>query len=505
MVRRETHTGGSRVAISRGLWLISALCLTLPLWSFWSPPVFPVMLKVMVAALLLTSAVRPLAGVLVLAGVGPMAVPVMTLAGTPLLSGNLFLEALVLAVLAGTAWRWGVGGPPAKGRLTQPSLWFGAAAIASVAMTGARQLVEGSLPAFMGHITHGYFAGPRRFPAWHEAAVWVEALLIALVIERIIRKTPRTGPLLALVAACGLAFESAFSLLRLVQIAARNAEPVRAFWQYAVSTRISPHLEDVNAIGSLFALGTVCWLTIALIRFGAPEGTPYRRQPRRAMTGAIVGTLVMAAALWLTGSRAAQGAALVTCLFIWRYLRRPSLTAMAASLALAGTIGLSLATTDVVQTPRASIGTALNIRVELAIAGIRMAADHPWLGVGLGEYTRYSGSYASPQLIEEFPPAALGENAHNELIQVLGELGLIGLVLFIWYWSRVLGPAVRRLRSKDGEPWLLAWTAGLCAFHLSAMLGHPFLTPYVVYCVFVSVGVVAGLVPEENRTSSQRS
>ena len=80
----------------------------------------------------------------------------------------------------------------------------------------------------------------------------------------------------------------------------------------------------------------------------------------------------------------------------------------------------------------------------------------------------------------------------------------------------MLGPAVRRVWSIDrglrfpadpgeSDPWLLACTSGLCAFHLSALLGHPFLTPYVVYCVFVIVGVVAGLTPEENRTSSPRS
>ncbi|HUR19575.1 MAG TPA: O-antigen ligase family protein, partial [Vicinamibacterales bacterium] len=298
----------------------------------------------------------------------------------------------------------------------------------------------------------------------------------------------------------GLASESAFSFVRLGQIVSRSPDHVRALWQHAFSTRISPHFPDVNAIGSLFALGTVCWLTIALGQKLSP----------RNRAGAIAGTLVMAVTLWLTGSRAALGAAVLTGFLMWWQLRRPSLTTMAATLAIAGTIGLSLVTANAARTPRASIETASSIRLELAMVGIRIAAAHPWFGVGLGEFSAHSTQYISPQLIEQFPQAAYGENAHNELIQVLGELGLIGLVVFVWYWIVVLAPPLRRFRAfpadhGKSDPWLLAWTSGLCAFHLSALLGHPFLTPYVVYCVFLSVGVVAGLSPDESRTLSRRS
>jgi O-antigen ligase len=131
--------------------------------------------------------------------------------------------------------------------------------------------------------------------------------------------------------------------------------------------------------------------------------------------------------------------------------------------------------------------------MEFAMAGLRMAADHPWLGVGLGEFSRYSPQYITQSLVDRFPAALYGENAHSQPIQIVAELGVIGLVAFVWYWIRVLGPAVRRLRSREYSGWLAAGTGGLFAFHLSALLGHPFLTPYVVFCVFVSVGVVAGL------------
>lgn len=495
MVLTATNVPYVRMAVTRARWLIGAAYLTLPLWSFWSPPVIPIALKLLVAALLVIAALRPLIGLVVLAGLGPLAVAILIAVGNAPVGGNAMLEVMVLAVVAGIAWHWCIHGPLTGGRLGRASFWLGVVAASSVITQGGVRV-----GAWWTHVTRGYFLQPRDFPAWHEAAVWVEALLLAVMIERVIRNAPdgnaaKSGRLIALVLACGLAGESAFSFLRLGQIASRSSEPLRALWQHALATRISPHFPDVNAIGSLFALGTICWLTIAL----------GKQLSRGSRAGAVIGTFVMAAALWLTGSRAALGAALLTGLVMWWRLRKPSLTTMAASVAVAGTIALSLAATNAVQTPRASIGVALNIRIALATVGIRMAADHPALGVGLGEFSRQSSQYISPQLIEQFPPAAFGENAHNELIQVLGELGVIGLVVFVWYWSVVLAPAFRRMRDRKAPPWFLACTAGLCAFHLSALLGHPFLTPYVVYCVFMSVGALAGLTPDESRTPSRRT
>lgn len=476
---------------ARAIWLPGALSLTMPLLSLWLPPDVPAVLKVLVGALMVTSAVRPHAGLLALAGLGPMAVPLMLSAGTPPFGGNAFLEAMVLSVLAGIAWRWCLTGPVTGGRLGLPSLAFGAVAITSVVTaSGLQRLSAGPLAAVAGpwwtHVSRDYFTRPRDYSALHEATIWLEALLLAVVIERVIRTAPKFGPVLAVATACGLAGESVFSLLRLGEIAGRSADVVRALWQHFLFTRISPHFPDVNAVGSLFALGTTCWLTIAMAK-------PLTRWHR---VGAVGGTWLVGSALWMTGSRAAIGATMLVGLVMWWRLRRPSWSTMTTVLAV-GLFGLSVATAGLMGTPRATVAQALEVRVELASAGVRMAADHPWLGVGLGEFSRHSREYVSPQLYGLFPAVAYGENAHNQLIQILAEVGVIGLAAFVWYWIRVFVPAVRRVRAGEGGPWLAAWTAGLCAFHLSALLGHPFLTPYVVLCVFVSVGVVAGLTPAE--------
>ena len=465
------------VLTSRLMWLLAAVCLSLPLWAFlWATPGMPLMLRVLIAALLGVSALQPHAGLLGLAVVGPMAVPVMIAVGGAPIGGNAMFEAMVLATVAGVVWRWAIAGHLTGGRLGLPSLLLGGAAIASVT-----PLV--GLPSWT-HLTRDYFAQPRNAPALHEAAVWIEALLAAVMIERFVMRDQKLGHRLALAAACGLAAESVYSLLRLGQIVGRSADVLDALWRHALSTRISPHFPDPNAMGSLFALGAVGWAVVSI----GKDLSQWQR------AGALLGALIVGAALWLTGSRAAIVAAAITMFVMWWHVRRPSLKAVGATLALTAMIGITifLAAKDLSQRPRATPEKAMNIRVELAMAGIRMAADHPWRGVGLGEFSRYSPQYISQSLIGQFPAAVYGENAHNQFIQILAELGVIGLVVYVWYWIRVLGPAVRTLRTGESHAWLAAGTAGLCAFHLSALLGHPFLTPYVLFFVFVSAGVVAG-------------
>lgn len=479
-----------RTRVLRTAWLMAAVWLALPLWSFLPSHHVPVLFRVLVAVLLVLATARPVAGLTVLAGLGPMVVPLVVASGPPLFGGNGALEAMVIAVLAGIALRWSVTGPLPDGRLGRPSFLF-IALVASSALTliGTQHLTNGSVPSLLEaafqHAIGDYFFEPGRFPAWHEAAVWIDAILLALMIERVVRSAPGSGRVLARIAALGLLGEAVFSWLRLWQVAARSEDFVSGLWRHALSTRMSPHFPDLNAIGSLFALGTVCWLALML-------GTNRRRW---AQAGMALGAVVMGGALWLTGSRAALGATGVAALVLWRQAYRPALRTVILVAALAVAVGNALLTFSQGGRDRAPIGSALGIRIDLARVGILMAADHPLFGAGIGEFSHQSTEYISADLVARFPAAATGENAHNQLIQVLGELGFAGLLVFIWYWSRVLWPAIASLRDGEAGGWLLAWTAGLCAFHASAMLGHPFLTPYVVFCVFLITGVVAGLTP----------
>ncbi len=496
MVPTPTHAPGAQTSsaqtkLARVMWVIGAIALTLPLLSIWRPDEVPVSFKLLVTALLAVAALRPVAGLMALAVLGPVVLPLIITIGQPPFGANESIEAMVLGVLAGIAWRWVVTGPPAGGRLARPSMLLAAVAAASaVTLLGALQLITEPLPTFLHtlweHLSRFYFYEAREFPAWHEAAVWIEALLLAVIIERLVHREPRSGQVLAWTAVCGLTLEAWFSLLRLVEIANRNADPVSAFWRHALTTRISPHFPDMNAVGSLFAVGAAAWVVVAI-------GPKVARSTRAV---ALFGAVVVGAALWLTGSRAALGATLVTVAVVWLALRRPSWRAVLAALLVTVAAGAMFVATNPSLAPRATAGIAMKVRIGMADIGARMVADHPWFGVGLAEFSRQSTEYADRNLVMLFPPLMFGENAHNQLIQIAGELGGVGLLAFLFYWSRVLFPAFVSLRAGGSSLWLWAFTAGLCAFHLSALMGHPFLTPYVVVMVFVFVGIVSGLTPE---------
>jgi O-antigen ligase len=71
-------------------------------------------------------------------------------------------------------------------------------------------------------------------------------------------------------------------------------------------------------------------------------------------------------------------------------------------------------------------------------AGLKMFEDHPWLGIGIGNYAVAYERYAPPHWYEP-----LG-HAHNIFINFLAETGVTGFVAFVCFW---LGA------------WRLAWRA----------------------------------------------
>ncbi|MCX6032902.1 MAG: O-antigen ligase family protein [Chloroflexi bacterium] len=70
-------------------------------------------------------------------------------------------------------------------------------------------------------------------------------------------------------------------------------------------------------------------------------------------------------------------------------------------------------------------------------AGLRMFADRPWLGVGIGNYGVAYARYALPHWYD-----ALG-HAHNVYINFLAETGILGAVAFAVFWLGLAWHALR--------------------------------------------------------------
>ncbi|HEY5998810.1 MAG TPA: O-antigen ligase family protein, partial [bacterium] len=108
-----------------------------------------------------------------------------------------------------------------------------------------------------------------------------------------------------------------------------------------------------------------------------------------------------------------------------------------------------------------------------------MALDHPWLGVGLGQYEFFSPRYAFPVSGHWARYVRVAENAHSEYLQAGAELGLTGLALALALLVLLVLPAVRRLRElpREARGPVAALLAGCASIAVHAAVDFPLHTP----------------------------
>jgi O-antigen ligase len=475
-------------------WVVGVVAAGSPLIAWVRAPEIGLVLSAAVLALVVTAAIRPAVALAWLAALIPVGVPVGVLVNATAVPLPQLAEGLALAVIAGACIRHGCAPPPSESRLGPPALAIGVivAAGAVVALAVPAYLAGGVL-AFaedvLAHLTGSYFIDPQSFAPWHEAAYWVEAVTLAMLTERAVRASAPDGSMIRRALLVGLTATATFSVLRLAEVALASGVPGITAWRLLTTARISPHLPDVNALGTWLALLVVVWTLVAVRR-----SQPW---PHRLMTIAALG--ISALALWLTGSRSAQAAAIVGCGWgLWPKLRASrSLRVGALVVGLAAIAAIAWMSPG--RMAQSGIGAALGVRLDMARVSLQVAQQAPVFGVGPGGLRDATIPHVAPDLIARFPQTAAGENAHNQLLQVLAEFGGVGLVAVLWLLWAGLGSGHDRARI---DSTLAVWRAGWVALLLSALLGHPFLMPTVLLVSFLSLGMVAGLAPRHTPARS---
>jgi tetratricopeptide (TPR) repeat protein len=97
-----------------------------------------------------------------------------------------------------------------------------------------------------------------------------------------------------------------------------------------------------------------------------------------------------------------------------------------------------------------------------------MLLDHPWLGIGLGQFEYVSNRYAFPVTTHWAKYTHVAENAHSEYLQAGAELGFPGLLIALGVVALLAQAAFRRLRALPRASWgpivtLLAATVSIAA------------------------------------------
>lgn len=122
-------------------------------------------------------------------------------------------------------------------------------------------------------------------------------------------------------------------------------------------------------------------------------------------------------------------------------------------------------------------------RVYLRKAAFAMVAHNPLVGIGIGNFKDFATSYG----------AISYHTAHNMYLLVLGELGTLGIIVFLYIWLRALKEA-KRLGKEDDDPLLRALGWGALIGLLDMMVTGYFLSlsyyPYQ-YIVMAMVAVAA--------------
>lgn len=217
-------------------------------------------------------------------------------------------------------------------------------------------------------------------------------------------------------------------------------------------------------------------------------------------------------ALALSGSRSAWVfmAAMVLCAMFAR--QRRLLAAAAAACAVFIAVNMAIAgavielpaantTTGVMKITQSLAAHSVDApRKTLALYGLHLFAGHPLLGVGWGEFT-WNSFMAAPELGVN-ASVVLDRHAHNLLLQLLAETGVIGalcvfvpLVAWAW-WTISLG--ARAWRDPAGSRLNLAmtWMGTIAAIHAAqAMLEMPHWYGYMLgpFALVLGLGAPAAL------------
>jgi len=325
--------------------------------------------------------------------------------------------------------------------------------------------------------TRDFFRDPGAFVRANDGLVLLEGIALAYCVTRfsdVNGSLPRSMLRMTIVGATAAAVLNA---QRMVQIVLQQGGGWAMLLAMAPTTRVSVLHADVNAAGSYFAM--VLPIALAL---------GWRS---RAQLGWLASAGAITVAIWLTGSRTAMAASglgvvvfLAARLALVRTLHQRRLIALMLIAAIA------IMVVGGVTYPKdrnTSPGTALDLRADMARAALHLFATQPTFGIGVGNFWARSGEYIPTRSKGTFAH----ENAHNNFLQLLSELGVAGLASFLCFVAAAIG--LPRWRAGAHDLLVAGALSGVLGFLVTCFTGHPLLTREVAYPFWLLIGTTGAL------------
>jgi O-antigen ligase len=454
----------------------------------------PFLLKLLVTALGALACWRPAWGLLALAALAPFGrlIAIVWLRGYPVRGA----EAFALAFLAGVALRHLLGrrdsGLPAWA--AGPWVLFGAVILASAAVLHRTWQVHHDYPlAFLRlvfeRVAFTYQDLPGDLRIWIEppgipyvgaAIVVLAGIALVLVTAHLCQGNPNMARRVAAVTVASGTIAAALGINAVFVAAFGSGEGLAALPSLLVEGRFAAHVTKVNTAGSHFVLV----LPLAI-------GLAWWDRSRRVIWSAA--TVVVALGLWLTASLAAilpavvLGAGMAVSAGLHAGRRHTAMRRAAAVLVL-----LVAAAGAVRFVTRGDAAASFERRLAISEVSLRTTAEAPVFGVGLGTYAQRSMPYITPEVVAGFGEG--GIDPHNYVLEILAELGVVGLVTFLWAMGVTLGLAWTR-HAATLAPWGAPASLGLLAFLLSSLAGQPMQVDVVAMPVWIVTGLVLAQAP----------
>jgi hypothetical protein len=462
-----------------------AVVLLILLYGAWRSAAWHPWVRVLLAGMVALAAARPRDALLIVAGLSALAAVGSAVTHAP----YSLREAAVLSAFTGWALRIAAvrrESPLLPADLAGPVCCLLVVIVASalVELWGQRELLGPSeFRAFVSNsIGYGLLVDRQGIRGLSATVWYLEGIgLFAATVAASERDRLFAGRV-AIMLALGATAAATLNVLRIVTAAIATPVPTLAarLRELTLTIRVNVHFPDVNAAGSYFAM----------MFFPAAAFATMPGWWRRAV-GALAAAIIFAAA-WLTASRASVGAILLVAAgaILIAVIRRGTRAWLGIGLATAACALAAVLFIRVFPNRMfgAALQSALDIRLALVRVSLQMTAAHPVFGVGVGGYYESSGPYLAASSIGHF---YVRENAHNNYLQGLAEFGVVGVAVTAWLVLRL----VQRWRVRDrpaADALATGVLAGLVAFALTALIGHPLLTPEVNQAFWLMLGAAAG-------------